>query len=142
MQLGEEFGPERRQAPDASQIREYMRASDVHEALFADAAYARGLGFGGVIVPGPMLSAFLEQFVRRQLGGWRLQRLNTTFRVPTVAGGDLILRAAVTEHHETAGGEQLVCDLVIEHIDGERAVTGTATVVRELPAPSGTPPAT
>jgi hypothetical protein len=77
-----------------------------------------------------MLSAFLEQFVRRQLHDWRMEHLGVTFRVPTIAGSQIVLRGVVTEHHEMADGERLVCDLVIEHDDGERAVTGTARLFR------------
>jgi len=107
-----------------------MRTTGVRESIFADDSYARSLGFRGIVVPGPMLTAYLEQFVRQHTSGWRLERLSTTFRIPTIAGCALCLHGAVTEHHEMADGEHLVCDLVIEHVGGERAVTGTARLFR------------
>src|SRR5262245_58722002 len=128
--LGHELGPERRPGPQRDEIAAYVHAADIAESLFTEPRLARALGYRGVVVPGPMLAAFLEQFVRRQVRGWQLERLSTTFRVPTIAGDPLILRGVVTEHHVIAGGERIVCDLLIEHGDGEHAVTATATLRR------------
>ena len=128
--LGDELGPRHRACPSAPGIAAYVGTSDVQEQLFTDAEYARALGFRGLVVPGPMLTAFIEQFLRDALPGWQVERLGTTFRVPTIAGDSIVLRGAVTEHHDMADGERIVCDVVIEHHDGERAVTGTATLRR------------
>jgi hypothetical protein len=114
--------------PTAAQVGTYARMGEVVEPLFTEPASARALGYRGIIVPGPMLSAFLEQFVRAELIGWQLERLSATFRVSTIVGDTVILRGVVTEHHELPDGERIVCDLVIEHSDGERAVTSTATL--------------
>jgi hypothetical protein len=131
VELGDELGPRHRAGPPANTIAGYMGANVAREPLFVDSEYARGLGLPGVIVPGPMLSAFAEQFLRHELPGWRAERLSVTFRVPTPAGAPLTLRGAVIEHHEMADGERIVCDVLIEHADsGERAVTGTATLWR------------
>ena len=128
--LGLELGPHRRGTPDADAIAAYARSVDTEESLFRNPAWARALGFRDVLVPGPMLSAFLEHFVRGQLPGWSLERLSTTFRVPTITGDGIVLSGVVTEHHDAADAERLVCDLVVEHTNGERAVTGTATLRR------------
>jgi hypothetical protein len=130
MELGHELGPRRRAGPQAEQIAAYVRSADIAESLFTEPALARALGYRGLVVPGPMLAAFLEQFVRSELVGWQLERLSTTFRVATIAGDALILRGVVTEHHAAADGERIVCDLLIEHADGEPAVTSTATLRR------------
>lgn len=130
VQLGDEIGPLRRRAPEAAQIAAYMSAGRFTEPLFVDEAYAQALGFAGVIAPGPMLTAFLEQFVRAALPGWQLEALSTTFRVPTPAGSEVELRGAVTEHHEMIDGERLVCDVVVAHADGTAAVTGTARLFK------------
>jgi acyl dehydratase len=128
MELGDEIGPVRRVAPDRERVARYVGSVSGTQQLFVDEDYARGLGFHGTIVPGPMLSALLEQFLRAALPGWRLQRLSISFRLPTVVGHPLTLSGVITEHHEQAGGRQVVCELIIEHADGERAVTGTATL--------------
>jgi hypothetical protein len=100
------------------------------EPLFTEPALARALGYRGVVVPGPMLTAFLDQFVRRELPGWRLEALSTTFRIPTIAGDRIVFSGVVTEQHYLPEGERIVCDLIIDHSDSERAVTGTAALAR------------
>ena len=130
LELGHELGPWRRATPTAEVIARYAGTADIAEPLFTSAATARGLGYRGVVVPGPMLTAFMEQFVRRELPGWRLERLSATFRVPTITGDTITFSGVITERHELADGERIVSDLIIEHGDGERAVTGTATLRR------------
>jgi hydroxyacyl-ACP dehydratase HTD2-like protein with hotdog domain len=126
--LGHELGPWRRATPSAAVIARYAATADIPEPLFTNASAARGLGYRGVVVPGPMLAAFMEQFVRRELAGWRIERLSATFRVPTITGDTIALSGVITERHELTDGERIVADLIIEHGDGERAVTGTATL--------------
>lgn len=130
LDLGHELGPRRRQTPDAAQIASYVGAADIAEPMFTEPPLARALGYRGLVVPGPLLTAYLEQFVRAELVGFVLERLSTTFRVPTIAGDTMLLRGVITERHELADGERLVCDLVIEHSNGERAVTSTAMLRR------------
>ncbi|MBI4517089.1 MAG: hypothetical protein HY699_14885 [Deltaproteobacteria bacterium] len=129
MPVGDELGPRRRSAPLAEQIAAYVGAGSASD--FADLALA--VGRPGMVVPGPMLAAFLEHFLRAELSGWRLEHLSTTFRVPSIAGEALSIRGAVTEHHEQRDRERIVCDLIIEHVDGQPAVTGTATLWRARP---------
>jgi len=126
--LGDEIGPLRRTTPDQAGVAAYVGTADITEPMFSDPDLARALGYRGLVVPGPMLAAFLEQFLRAELPCWRLERLSVTFRVPTVVGDALVLRGVVTEHNAAADGEHIVCDVLIEHHDGERAVTGTATL--------------
>lgn len=126
IELGDEIGPQRRVSPDAQGIAAYVGAADLTEGLFTQLEVAQALGYRGIVVPGPMLTAFLEQFIRAEFPGWRLERLSTTFRIPTIAGDTLVLHAVVTEHHVLPDGQRVVCDLVIEHANGESAVTGVA----------------
>ena len=130
LDLGHELGPWRRSTPPPDAIARYAGTADIAEPLFTSPTAARGLGYRGVVVPGPMLAAFMEHFVRRELPGWRLERLSATFRVPTITGETITFSGVITERHELADGERIVADLVIEHSDGERAVTGTATLRR------------
>ena len=134
LDLGSELRPWRRSTPTAEVVAQYAATADVVEPLFQSGAAARALGYRGVVVPGPMLAAFLEQFVRRELAGWRVERLSATFRVPTITGDTITLSGVITERHELADGERIVADMLIEHSDGERAVTGTATLRRPAAA--------
>lgn len=129
-ELGDELGPLRRRAPGSAEIRGYASSEDTREGIFEDEGYARGLGFRGLVVPGPVLAAYVEQFLHAELPQWRVVWLSTTFRLPTAAGDLLTLRGAVTEDHHMTDGEHLVCDVVVEHESGERAVTASARLVR------------
>lgn len=129
-ELGDELGPLQRRAPASAEIQRYAGSGDIREGIFSDEEYARGLGFRGLVVPGPLLAAFVEQFLHAELPRWRVVFLGTTFRLPTAAGDLLTLRGAITEDHHMTDGESLVCDVVIEHPSGERAVTATARLVR------------
>lgn len=131
IELGDELLTQHRAAPTTEQVAAYIGAENLGEF----SAHARAVGQAGIVVPGPMLAAFLDQFLRQQLSGWRIERLHITFRVPTLAGTELAIRGVVTEHHEMADGERLVCDLVIEHGEGDRAATGSATLLRGAVSP-------
>ncbi len=128
VELGDEIGPWERPSATESEVARYIGTGDMRENLFSDVSYARSLGFRGIVVPGPMLTAFLEQFLWRELRGFHLERLGSTFRQPTISGDHLVLRGAIVEHHSQPDGERVVVDLVIEHASGERAVTGSATL--------------
>ena len=132
--IGAAIGPEIRVSPDPGQVRRWAHIQRVTEGLFTDSRAARRLGYPDVIVPGPMQSAILEQMLLRRLRGWRIARLSTTFRVSVIAGETIALSGVVTEWHVEPEGERIVCDLVLENGDGERAATGTAELRRAIPA--------
>ena len=130
MEFGDEIGPRQRAGPGREEVARYIAAAEINEPLFSDPALARALGYAGPVVPGPLLTAYLEQFVRTELPAWRLDALSATFRVATTAGEPLVFRGVIVERHADSDGEHLTCDLVIEHGSGERAVTGTARLTR------------
>lgn len=131
--VGDELGPEARSAPDATLIANFGRHRHLYEQLFVDAGFAQRLGFRNVIVPGPLQSALFEQFLRRQLPGWRLAALSAVFRISIIAGEPIRLGGVITDRSTAAGRVQLECELVMENHAGERATTGHATLV----APTG-----
>ncbi len=132
--VGDPIGPERRRSPDAAAVRAYALRHDAPEKLFVDRDFMQREGFRDVIVPGPMQTAFLEQMLRRHFPGWQLERLSATFRISVVTGEPVVLSGVITEVHQTRTGLRVVCDLVIENAEGDRATTGAA-VLREAPVP-------
>ena len=124
--VGDPVGPERRVCPGRDTVRAYAERHDTRENLFEDPAYAQRLGYRDVIVPGPMQTAFLEQMLRRHFAGWQIERLSVTFRISVITGDTIGLSGVVTEVHHAPDGVRVVCDLVIENPDGERAATGHA----------------
>lgn len=130
-EIGDEIGPLQRQAPALDEIRRYGAAGGGREGIFNDEQYARGLGFRSLIVPGPLLAAYVEQFLHTQFPEWRVEWLSTTFRLPTAAGDVVTLRGAVTEDHHMTDGARIVCDVVVEHPNGDRAVTASARLKKD-----------
>jgi len=133
-ELGDELGPQQRLAPAADEIRRYGEAGGGREKIFSDEGHVHRLGLRGLVVPGPLLASYVEQFLYRQLPGWAVEQLSTTFRLPTAAGDLLTLRGAVTEDHHLADGARIVCDVVVEHPNGDRAVTASARLRKIDPA--------
>jgi acyl dehydratase len=137
-EVGRLVGAELRQAPAAEFIAAYADSlGEQGPSFFTDRADARSLGYGDVIVPGPLLSALLEMMLRRHLQEWELRRLALTFRRSVVAGEPIALAAVVVERHLDSRGALLVCDLSLENGDGERAVLGAAELFRYESAEPG-----
>ena len=130
--VGDPIGPERRRGPDAAAVHAYAVRNNAPEKLFVDRDFVQQVGFRDVIVPGPMQTALLEQMLRRHFPGWYLERLSATFRISVVTGETIVLSGVITEVHQTRTGLRVVCDLVIENAEGDRATTGSA-VLRETP---------
>lgn len=128
--LGHTLGPLRHPGLSKERIAAYLQAAQFTGSFFYDLTFARSVGYRGIIVPGPLLAALVEQFLRRELPGWEMERVSTTLRVPTVTGDPLLFHGAVTERHETPRGSRIVCDVVIGHRDADNALTATATLRR------------
>ncbi len=134
VEIGDMLGPLRRRSPDSEIVAGYADNNHVYENLFVSPAFARRLGYRNVIVPGPMQSAYLEQFLRQQLPDKILRSLSVTFRISVISGDPMFIRGVVTEIEEAPQGHTLTCDLMIENRDGERATVGQATLIsRSLP---------
>jgi len=133
--IGDELGPLLRQAPDAARIAGYADENHVYENLFVDPGFARRLGYRDVIVPGPMQTAFLEQFLQQQLPGFTLESISVTFRMSVIGGDPLSLSGVVTELDEGSTGTRITCDVMIANADGERATIGQATLRRDDRSP-------
>lgn len=126
LEVGTQLGPEHRRAPDAGEIAAYAASLGGRAPMFTDRAFARGLGYADVIVPGPLQSALLEAMLRRRLPGWELRRLAVTFRMSMTAYEPIALAMVVVERHLRRDYTVVIGDLSLENRDGERAALGTA----------------
>jgi len=109
-------------------VRDYALAARMPAGRFTSEEAARAEGLPGQIVPGNMSLALFARLLATALPGTTLQRLSATFRALVHPGRALVVHGVVTEKHCTDRGDLLECDLVIESADGDRWVTGTATV--------------
>ena len=110
------------------QVRGYAIAARMPGGRFMSDEAARKEGLPGQIVPGNMSLALFSRLIRESFAGATLKRLSATFRVPVTPNHPLTVRGVVTEKHASDHGNFLECDLVLESEDGERWVTGTASV--------------
>ena len=125
--VGDELPP-LRLTLSAEEVRRYAEAANMPGGRFMGDEEARAEGLPGQIVPGNMSLALFARLLTSCGAGGRLRRLSATFRALVRPNVPLVLSAVVTETHQSDHGNFLECDLVLENADGERLVTGTATV--------------
>jgi acyl dehydratase len=115
------------------QVRRYAVVARMPGGRFMSDEEARKEGLAGQIVPGNLSMALFSRLLAESFPGATLKRLSATFRGLVRPGHPLVLRGVVTEKHATDHGRFVECDLVLESQEGDRWVTGTASV--QLPAP-------
>ena len=125
--VGDELPP-LRLTLSAEEVRRYAEAANMPGGRFMGDEEARAEGLPGQIVPGNMSLALFARLLTSWGAGGRLRRLSATFRALVRPNVPLVLSAVVTEKHQSDHGTFLECDLVLENADGDRLVTGTATV--------------
>ena len=129
--VGHELGP-LELTLTGEQVKRYAIAARMPGGRFMGDEEARREGMPGQMVPGNFSMALLSRLIGEAFPDASLRRLSTTYRAVMYPGRPIRIHGVVTEKHCTDHGDQLECDLVIEGPDGERLVTGTATV--RLPA--------
>ncbi|MBI3785029.1 MAG: MaoC family dehydratase [Deltaproteobacteria bacterium] len=112
----------------SEQVRAYAQAANMPGGRFFSDEAARQEGLPGQIVPGNMSMALFSRLLAESLPGMSIKHLSATFRAPVRPGQPIVVHGVVIEKHCTDRGDLVECDLVVENADGERWVTGTATV--------------
>lgn len=100
-------------------------------AIHWDVATLQALGMGDrPINQGPLNMGYVMNAVTDWAGGQdRLRRLRVRFLGNVLAGHHLRVQATVTALREEDGARLADCDVVLEVVDGDAVVSGTATVV-------------
>lgn len=129
--VGHELGP-LRLTLTSEQVKRYALAARMPGGRFMGDDEARREGLPGQIVPGNMSLALFSRLITESFPATTLTRLSATFRGLVRPGVALVVSGVVTEKHCTEQGDTVECDLVLESADGDRLVTGTASV--QLPA--------
>jgi len=125
LEVGEVVAREVRHGPTREGIAAWAGHLGEREVLFTDRLRAIDLGYQDLVVPGPMLSAFVGQMLRRAIPEWPMRTLSMTFRQSLLADEPVVLTALVTER---GAGPRLRCDLVIESGAGEICAIGSASL--------------
>lgn len=127
LDVGHEF-PRLQLTLSSEQVQQYALAAHMPGGRFMSDAAAQREGLPGQIVPGNLSMALFARLIAEALPAGVLRRLNATFRALVRPGQVLVVHGVVTEKHCTEAGESVECDLVLESAEGDRLVTGTATV--------------
>lgn len=127
IEVGDELPPLRVRLSSV-EVRRYAEAANLASGRFRSDAEARALGLPGQIAPGNMSLALLSRLLTEWSAEGTVRRLSATFRALVRPETPLVLSAVVTEKHSSDHGDFVECDLVLEDSNGERLVTGTATV--------------
>jgi acyl dehydratase len=125
--VGDEIPP-RTLTLTGAEVRRYAEVANMPGGRFMGDAEAQSEGLPGQIVPGNLSLALFSRLLTDWGEGVRLKRISATFRALVRPNQPLTVSAVVTEKHASDHGNFLECDLVLENADGERLVTGTATV--------------
>ncbi len=128
VEVGDDVPPLRETLTNA-QVRDYALAANMPGGRFMSDEEAKADGLARQIVPGNLSLALFSRLLDSWGDGVRIRRLSGTFRGLVYPNVPLTLSAVVTEKHVSDHGSFVECDLVLENPDGERLVTGTATVV-------------
>jgi acyl dehydratase len=109
-------------------VRAYALAANMPGGRFLSDEAAKREGLPGQIVPGNMSLALFSRLLGSSSEGVRIRRLSATYRSIVHPDVPLVLRAVVTEKHVGEAGDFVECDLLLENAEGDRLVTGTATI--------------
>lgn len=111
-----------------AQVKQYALSANMPGGRFMGDEEARAEGLPGQIVPGNLSLALFARLITSWGAELRLQRLSATFRALVRPNVPLVVHGVVTEKHASDHGTFLECDLLLENAEGDRLVTGTATV--------------
>lgn len=126
--VGDELPP-LRLTLSGEQVRQYALAANMPGGRFMSDEAAREEGLPGQIVPGNLSLALFSRLLTSWAPDARVRHISATFRALVRPNVPLVLTAVITEKHASEDGPFVQCDLLLETAEGDRLVTGTATVV-------------
>jgi acyl dehydratase len=115
--------------PTRAMIAAYVTACHMTEKRFTDDAYARSLGMDGIIAPGNMGLAYLSRMITDWAAGSVLRKLEVRFRGFVKPDTVLTCKGIIVEKHVRGSENSIECDVFIENDDGDRPVSGSATII-------------
>lgn len=111
-------------------VRAYADAANDHNPIHLDPTFAATTHFGGPIVHGMLLLAYLARVLGARFGrAWRENGiLEARFRGPAMVGSSVRVQGTVSAVTETMDGIQIECALHCADPSGRMLVQATARV--------------
>lgn len=110
-------------------LRRYAEASGDRNPIHLDDDFAKSAGYPSVFAHGMLSMGYLGEFLVRAGGGPEaVRKFRARFTQLTWPGDQLTCRGTVTAVRDEAGVRLVDCEIWTETQQGERKVTGTATL--------------
>jgi hypothetical protein len=106
-----------------------LRGNYLNDGRFTDVNAAAALGLQHVLVPGPLLAGIMARALRGWLPGGELAKLDIVFRRNVWQDAPFEVQGVVVDVENREAGPSIDIDLTVVNDDGDRCVTGAATVV-------------
>lgn len=115
--------------PTTEQLVSWGEVSGDHNPIHFDEGFARRQGLPRIIVPGQLVFSFLGQLLSDWIGEpGAIQKLNCSYKGMNFPEETLICRGKVVKQYARANKGYVDCHLWAENPQGEKTLSGTATV--------------
>lgn len=132
MRVGDELAPLTKGPITKDELKVYGAASGDPNPMHLDDEFARNAGYPGVFAHGMLSMGYLGEFLVRAAGVGGVRRLRTRFARLTWPGERITCRGRVTAVRDEDGVRLVECDIWTENQEGERKLTGSATLALPL----------
>ena len=126
--IGDALPPLRKGPITREDLKAYAAASGDPNPMHIDDEFARNAGHPGVFAHGMLSMGYLGELLVRAVGVAGVRRLKTRFARLTWPGDVITCRGIVTAVHDEGTQRLIDCDIWTENQDGERKLTGSATL--------------
>ncbi len=132
IKVGEELSGFRRVVTQ-DRVTAYAHASGDHNPIHLDEEFAASTRFGQRIAHGMLSLAFVwEMMSINYPSTWHKGgTVKTRFTSPVVPGEEVVVGGSVKRLRTMDGNEFVECDVAVTRPNGEKALTGSATVPLE-----------
>ncbi len=129
IKAGEELSGFRRTVTQ-DRVTAYAHASGDHNPIHLDEEFAASTRFGQRIAHGMLSLAFVwEMMSINYPSAWHKGgTVKTRFTSPVVPGEEVVVGGSVKRLRTMDGNEFVECDVAVTRPNGEKALTGSATV--------------
>ena len=116
------------------QLNAYAKVSGDRNPLHLDAQFAATTQFGGIIAHGMLTLAFISEMMAAEFQKPWLESGSFRVRFKGAAYlGDMVETSGHLEKEDTQpGGNHLTCSVGVSSHNGQKLVSGTATLVKKL----------
>ena len=116
--------------PTTQQLVRWAGASGDFYQIHYDKDYALGNGLPGVLIHGPLKSAWLGQMLGDWVGeGGMIKKYGCSHRGMDLPGSTITCKGKVVKKYLEGDEHRVECEIWVENSNGERTAPGTAVVV-------------